>query len=48
MIVNDKIQSLIGCVESNSIGLQNSLNEIKDAQVEDIIEIENYGQQLIQ
>ena len=42
-MINDKIQSLIGCVESNSGGLQNSLREIKEASVEDQGEIENYG-----
>jgi hypothetical protein len=35
ILVNEKIQSLIACVDSNSNGLQNSLNDIKEAAATD-------------
>ncbi len=46
-MVNEKIQGLIACVESNSAGLQNSLNDIKEAATGDYNELEGYSNQMI-
>jgi hypothetical protein len=34
-------------VDSNTSGLSNSLEEIKGVTIDDLSEVENYGQQLI-
>jgi len=47
-MVNEKLQSLIACVESNSNGLQNSLSDIKEAAATDQLELETYCNQMIQ